>query len=66
MSVVIQEPKLSLEDARKICLQTIVNTSDFVCIQLVYGYAGKIATIASAQLLLINVHYHMTCHVTIR
>ena len=36
-----QEPKLSFDDARKICVKTIVNTADFACIQLVYGFAGK-------------------------
>jgi hypothetical protein len=38
---IYQEPKLSFEDARKMCVKTIVNSADFSCIQLVYGFAGK-------------------------
>ena len=40
---IVQEPKLSFEDARKICVKTIVTTADFSCIQLVYGFAGKLS-----------------------
>ena len=33
---------MSFDEVQTICLDTIVNRADFTCIQLVYGYAGKI------------------------
>ncbi len=32
---------MSLQDARKRCVSSVVQSQDFACIQLVYGAAGK-------------------------
>lgn len=63
----LQEPKLSFEEARKICLKTIVNSADFNCIQLVYGYAGKhFGMRLYMYTVYMYVQDHMTCHMIVR
>ena len=37
----MQEPVFSFKDAHEICLKQVVNASDYQCIELVYGFAGK-------------------------